>query len=173
MVSSKEKVFESLTKDVAESQHLIFTEYQGLKVNEIEELRKCLKSLNSRYYIPKNKILSIVFKNKELNSLSEGLKGPIGLVFVKNQDPVQSLKKVIQFAKDHNNLKLKSGFICGRYLTIKELSAVANLPSKEVLIAQTVFGIKMNLVNLVNVLKNNHVKLVCTIEQIKKVKEKN
>lgn len=172
VLQAKKEVYEQLTKEVSSSPHLVFTEYQGLSVLEIEDLRKSLRSMNSKYQVPKNKILSLVFKNNNLEQLTQGLNGPIGLVLIKEEDPVQILKKLIQFAKDHAKFKLKSGYMFGKLLSLLEITKVANLPSKDVLIGKSVLTIKMPLIKLMNVLKANQTNMVCVLEQIKNQKEK-
>ncbi|OGS25834.1 MAG: 50S ribosomal protein L10 [Elusimicrobia bacterium RIFOXYB2_FULL_48_7] len=172
VLQSKKEVFEKLTKEIGSSPHLVFTEYQGLTVLETEELRKHLRSLNSKYQIPKNKILSLVFKSNKLEQLAQGLAGPMGLVFIKNDDPVQALKKLLQFSKDHNKFKLKSGYMFGKLLSLPEMTRVANLPSKEILIGQSIIMMKMPFIRLMNAMKSSQGNLVCVLQQIKNKKEK-
>ncbi len=164
---NKQQQLEHLLNDIKSSKGFLFTEYQGLKVEELSTLRKTLKTVDSKYCVVKNTLLSIALKNAGIE-LIEKLKGSIGLVLINNEkDPVGPTKKVIEFCNEHEKLKIKSGYLFGKNFTLREIIEISKLPGKDVLISQLIGLLQGKIFNLINVLEANLYNLVYVLNQIK------
>lgn len=169
---NKQQHLENLINHIKNSEGFLFTEYQGLKVEELNELRKNLRGVNSKYCVTKNTLMSIALRNTGIEIPLDQIKGPVGLVFVNNkEDPVNPVKKVIEFSKEHEKLKIKSGYLFGKFFQLKEVIELSKLPSKDVMISQFIGLLKGQIFNLVSVLKCNLYNLVSVLNQIKQRKE--
>jgi large subunit ribosomal protein L10 len=113
----------------------LLTEYRGLKVSELGELRTALRGSSTEYKVLKNTLASIAAKDKGHDDLLQYLEGPTAVAFVKG-DAVQAAKDLSEFAKNHPALVLKGGLVEGRVLNPDEVKQLATLESREVLLAK-------------------------------------
>jgi len=165
----KTAVVDELSKSIIGSTGMILTEYQGLSVAEISELRAKLRKQNCQYKVIKNTLAKIAFKGTELESFAGNFSGPTAVV-VQKGDPTISAKTVIDFAKDHAKLKLMLGFLSGKVLTPSEIKNLASLPSKEVLVGKMLGAMKSPLYGLVNVMSGTIRNFAYVLKAIKKQK---
>ena len=128
---------------------VLLTEYRGLTVQQISELRKQLRAVSAEY---KNRLAKIAVSASELEVLKPQLTGPIALVVSKN-DPVAVAKAVSTFARTNQALTIKGGYVDGRFMQPDALKALSELPSKEALRAQLVGAISGPLTQLVSLLQ--------------------
>ncbi len=158
---------ENRIKDyLKESRSVFVIAYSKLSSPDMSSLRRLLKGAGARVFVAKNSIARRALKDSGLESVVKLIEGPCGLVFIKDE-PVASSKALCDFSKDHENLKLAGGFFNDKVLEVKDIQAMAKLPSKEVLRAQVVMGLKFPIVGLVMVLKGNLRKVVYCLEQIR------
>ncbi|MEW6618090.1 MAG: 50S ribosomal protein L10 [bacterium] len=150
-IIKKEKQVSELKEKLSKTSSAILTDYRGLTVKEITDLRRKFRTAGIEYKIIKNNIIFRAVKESDLDALSEYLQGPTAIAFSLN-DPVAPVKFLIDFSKEYKKLELKAGIIQGKVLKADELTQVSKLPPKEVLIAQVVGGMKAPLVGVVNVL---------------------
>ena len=136
--SSKAGAKKAAVAEIAESfrtaQATVLTEYRGLKVSEITELRRALGSEVS-YSVVKNTLTKIAAKDAGVEGLDAQLEGPTALAFV-NGDPVSAAKALRDFAKTHPLLVIKGGVMDGAPITAADLKKLADLESREVLLAK-------------------------------------
>ncbi|MDR0977679.1 MAG: 50S ribosomal protein L10 [Endomicrobium sp.] len=132
---------------------LILTEYHGLKVEEISILRSKLKTLNCEYVIVKNTLMDIAFKEIGIET-DYDFSGPTALV-IENGDVVLPAKVVVDFTKENNKLKIKAGFLEGKFVTALIIEKLSLLPSKEILIAKMLASMNVPITKFVNVLAAN------------------
>ena len=131
----------------------ILAEYRSLTTGELTELRVALKKNNAEFRILKSRAVK---KGVEANSpktlpIAVDFKGPIGVVYIYG-DAAATAKTVLNFEKDHEHFKVKSGLIDGRRLATAELKVIADLPSREVLLATVASMILQPAQKLVTVL---------------------
>ena len=169
VTQEKEQLVSALTEKFKNMGGFILTNYQGLKVSELSELRKDLKKINSQYIILKNTFASIILKELKMEGLLKDLKGPTAVLII-NGDPVSAAKKVTSFSKEHEHLKIKAGHMFGKTVSVAEINSIAVLPSREVLLGKLTGVLKANLFGLVNVLQAPIRKLVYTIDAASKKK---
>jgi large subunit ribosomal protein L10 len=159
----KEQEIAGLNEKFKKMGGMIVTSYQGLNVGELCELRKDLKKINSQYIVVKNTFATIALKELKMEGLAKELTGPTAVLVI-NGDPVSAAKKIISFSKEHEHLKIKSGFIFDKIVSAEEIGKIAVLPSREVLLGKFTGVLKMTLVGFVNVLQAPIRKLVYTLD---------
>ena len=117
----------------------IFADYKGLKALEADELRKALRGKDTEVKVLKNNIGRLIAKDGALgedgNGLMDRLVGPTLVAFAYG-DPAAAAKVINNFAKDHEALKIKEGLFGKKLLRSAEVTQLAELPSREVLLAQ-------------------------------------
>ncbi len=131
----KVAIVEELKNRFGDSAAVLVTEYRGLKVAELEELRRELRSKGAEIKIFKNTLVRIAASQSGNSVVEPLLEGPTALTFVKN-DPAAIAKSLREFAKTRPALILKGGLMGGKRLGVEETLALADLPSREVLLAQ-------------------------------------
>ena len=131
---------------------VLLTEYRGLTVQQISELRKHLRAVSAEYKVVKNRLAKIAVSASELEVLKPQLTGPVALV-VSKDDPVAVAKAVSTFARTNQALTIKGGYVDGQFMQPDALKALSELPSKEALRAQLVGAISGPLTQLVSLLQ--------------------
>ncbi|MCL1971490.1 MAG: 50S ribosomal protein L10 [Endomicrobia bacterium] len=145
---------------------MILTEYHGLSVEEISELRAKLRPLNSEYTVVKNTLSEIALKEAGIDA-GDNFSGPTALV-IQNGDIVSPAKVIMEFAKTHEKLKVKAGFMEGKFINAAMVEQLSSLPSKEVLIAKMLGSMNSPITGFVNVLAANIRGLVTVLDAISK-----
>jgi large subunit ribosomal protein L10 len=156
---AKAEKIDELKGRLAGAQAAVLTEYRGLTVQQLSELRKQLKVAAAEYRVVKNRLARIAMEGSPLAPLQKHLTGPIGLVIVR-KDPVAVAKALTAFARTNPALAVKVGVIDGQLLEPKELRAVADMPSRETLRGQIVGAVQGPLAQLVGLLNAPHRELV-------------
>ena len=131
---------------------VLLTEYRGLTVQQLGELRRQLRAVSAEYKVVKNRLAKIAVSASELEVLKPQLTGPVALV-VSKDDPVAVAKAVSTFARTNQALTIKGGYVDGRFMQPDALKALSELPSKEALRAQLVGAISGPLTQLVSLLQ--------------------
>ena len=133
-MAQKEASVAELTKHFEDSTAVLLTEYRGLTVAELKELRNTIRQ-DAEYAVVKNTLTKIAANNAGITSLDDDLKGPSAIAFV-HGDPVAVAKGLRAFAKAHPLLVIKGGFFDGNPLSADEVNKYASLESREVLLAK-------------------------------------
>jgi large subunit ribosomal protein L10 len=120
---------------------VLLTEYRGLSVQQISELRKQLRAVSAEYKVVKNRLARLAVSSSPLEALSPHLKGPIGVIIAKD-DPVAVAKTLQTFTRTNQALTVKVGYVEGQVLKADGLKALADLPSKEAVRAQIVGAVQ-------------------------------
>lgn len=121
----------------------VLTEYRGLTVAQLKSLRKALGG-NAQYAVVKNTLTAIAAKDAGLEGLDDALAGPSAIAFVTG-DPVEAAKGLRDFAKANPALVIKGGVLDGRPLTAEDITKLADLESREVLLAKAAGAMKAKL----------------------------
>ncbi len=164
--AQKQKIVEDLKERIERQKMMVFFDFTGLKGKELFELRKKLKTSESELRVAKKTLLKLVFEKEGLKIDTEKLKGEIAVAFG-FKDEISAAKIVHQFQKKHKLLKILGGFFENEFKGAQDIVFLANLPTKEELLAILVGTINAPLFNLVNVLQGNIRNLVYIISQIK------
>ena len=112
----------------------LVTEYRGLSVTSLAELRRSLGD-SASYRVAKNTLVKRAAAEAGIEGLDELFVGPTAIAFVKGE-AVDAAKAIKTFAKDHKALVIKGGYMDGRPLSVAEVEAIADLESREVLLAK-------------------------------------
>ncbi len=126
---------EELRERFDSSSAVLLTEYRGLKVSELEALRRRMRESGGEYKIFKNTFVRFVANDKGLTDLIPLLEGPTGIAFVKN-DAAGVAKAIREFSREHPLLVIKGGVLGENLLDAKEVTALAELPSRDVLLSK-------------------------------------
>lgn len=131
---------------------VVLTEYRGLKVNELGELRAKLRDAGAEYKVYKNTLATIAVRDLEIDEIAEMLEGPTATVFAMS-DPVAAAKALAEFAKDHELLVIKGGILGGKTLDAAAIQALSKLDSREVMLAKIAGMFVSPIQSMANVLK--------------------
>jgi len=132
-----------LTDQFRESNATVLTEYRGLTVAQLKQLRRTLSG-NATFAVVKNTLTAIAAKEAGVDGVDAHLAGPSAIAFVTG-DPVEAAKGLRDFAKAHPALVIKGGVLDGRALTAADVSKLADLESREVLLAKAAGAMKAKL----------------------------
>lgn len=136
----KVAIVDELKERFDSSSAVLLTEYRGLKVSELETLRRRLRENGGEYKIFKNTFVRFAANDKGLVDLIPLLEGPTGLTFVEG-DAVEVAKALRDFAKENPELVIKGGILGDAMVGAKDITALADLPSRDVLLARIAGGL--------------------------------
>ncbi|MCK5891372.1 MAG: 50S ribosomal protein L10 [Aeromicrobium sp.] len=137
-----------LAENFRESNGAVLTEYRGLTVKQLQELRRLLGETAS-YAVAKNTLTKIAAKEAGVEIDDALLTGPTAIAFISG-DPVETAKGLRDFAKANTPLVIKGGFLDGKQLSADEIKKLADLESREVLLAKMAGAMKGSLQNAVS-----------------------
>jgi large subunit ribosomal protein L10 len=151
-LDEKKKIVEELHERLTKSKVVIVTDYKGLNVETMTELRRKLREEQIDYQVVKNTLLIRAAKETGVALIQDQLKGPsaIALSF---DDPVAPAKVLMEFAKKNEKLEIKAGVMEDQVLDLASIKALAALPSREALLSQllsAMVGVPTGLVRALN-----------------------
>ncbi len=133
--ADKTAVIDEVAEKVSETTAAVVTEYRGLTVAEISSLRRTLRAAGADYKVFKNTLVKRAISGTPAEPLGEFLAGPTAIAWIKGD--ISGVAKALRdFAKATPTLVIKGGVLDGRALSAKDLGALADLPSREVLLSQ-------------------------------------
>ena len=147
-----------LTEDFRSANATVLTEYRGLSVTSMKELRRALGS-NTKYSVVKNTLTKIAAKDAGVDIDPSLLAGPSALAFIKG-DPIDAAKSLKNFSKENPFLVIKGGIFEGKSVTVAEIMKLADLESREVLLSK-----------LAGAMKGSLAKAIRTIDALRLKKE--
>ncbi|MAV05719.1 MAG: 50S ribosomal protein L10 [Candidatus Pelagibacter sp.] len=124
---AKKNYIEEMKKNFTSNESIMIAQYQGLNVNELDELRKQLREKGILFKITKNKITKIAIKDSPVKDLEKYFTGPTAAAM--SSDAITTAKILTKFAKSHDKLKIVAGFMDGKVLDNKEVAIIATLPT--------------------------------------------
>lgn len=169
-IEEKEQIVHELKDKFLKSKVVIVTDYQGLDVSTINELRRKLRTAGIEYRVAKNTLLIRASEGTEISLIKDKFKGP-SAVALGYEDPVAPAKVLTEFADQNNKLEIKIGVLKGKVLELKDIKALATLPSREILLAQLFSVMQGTPASLVRALNQLPAKLVYVLNAIKEKKE--
>ena len=164
-MAQKEASVAELTKNFEDSTAVLLTEYRGLTVAELKELRNSIRQ-DAEYAVVKNTLTKIAARNAGVEGLDDDLKGPSAIAFV-HGDPVAVAKGLRAFAKAHPLLVIKGGYFDGAALSPAEVNKLADLESREVLLAKLAGAMKASLTKAAYVFNALPSKAVRTVDALR------
>jgi large subunit ribosomal protein L10 len=154
-----------LTEELGNIQGTIVTDYRGLTVAQITDLRRRLRKVGAKYQVTKNTLFRIALSNRNLPDLGEVLEGPSAMIFAEG-DPVEATKVLMAFVKElRKDLPaVKGGLLGARVMTPADVNALATLPPREQIYANLLGTMQTPVANVVSVLGAVLQNLVGTLE---------
>jgi len=166
----KKQVVQDIQDRLQNANLVIFTDYRGMSVGEINALRAKFKAAGAEYKVVKNTLTRLALEKAGLEDLLPYIEGPNAVLF-SSSDPVESAKILFDFARTNKNLEVKVGYLEGKVIGTDEIRSLSTLPSREVLVAQVLGGLQAPLYGLAYVLKANLSGLVRALDAIREQKE--
>lgn len=151
-LDSKKQVVEEIKGKLQDAAAAVIVDYKGLNVKEATELRKRFRDAGVEYKVYKNTLVKIAVKDTAYEKLSDELVGVNGIAIGTN-DPLAPAKILFDFNKEFKKLELKSGVVEGVYYNPDMIKELAQVPSKEVLIAKLLGSFKAPISNFAYLVK--------------------
>ncbi len=154
---AKVAIVEELNEKFAGASAVVLTEYRGLKVSELEKLRHALVQAGGSFKVYKNTLVKFATDNAGIDGVTPFLEGPTALAFV-DSDVVAVAKVLRDFAKANPSLVIKAGILGESVISAADTVALADLPSREVLLSQLaglIAAPMRNFASLLNALPQN------------------
>lgn len=156
---------------LSSSKGVILVNYAGLNVADDTELRKQMREAGIKYLVAKNTFLRIAAKEAGLEGLDAYLEHNTAVAF-SPEDPVAPAKILNDFSKKHEALQLKCGALDGKVISVEEVKALAELPSREELLAKLLGSMQAPISGAVNVLQGVIRNFVYVVDAVREKKEK-
>ena len=134
---TKEQIVSELQGKLKEAKLGVLTSFSGMNVAKMEAIRTALRKSNAELKVVKNTLLGIASKETDFSILADHFKWPVAVV-LSHKDPVGPTKVLIDFAKKNPELEIKIGVLDGKLLTKSDITALAELPSRDVLLGKLV-----------------------------------
>ena len=166
----KEEAVARLTDKFRDADAIILTEYRGLSVPQVADLRNKL-GRDTSYNVAKNTLARIAAKEAGIEGLDEMLAGPCAITFVKG-DYVNAAKALRDFAKDNQALIVKGGFIDGAVADADAMEKIADLESRDVLLSRMAGALKGTMSKAANLFVAVPTKAVRTFDALREKQEK-
>jgi large subunit ribosomal protein L10 len=168
-MANKEASVAELTEKFQSSAAVLLTEYRGLTVAQLKELRTSI-SADATFAVVKNTLTKIAANNAGISSFDDELVGPSAIAFV-HGDPVAVAKGLRDFAKANPLLVVKGGYFDGNALTAAEVGKLADLESRDVLLAKLAGAFKASLFGAAYLFNAPLSKAVRTVDALREKQE--
>lgn len=147
----KEQIANELNASFARSKVVILTDYKGLNVTTLNGLRSKLRTEGVTYKVVKNTLLVRASAHTDAALIKQHFKGPSAIAFSET-DPVAPARVLTAFAKENEKFEIKAGVLNGKVLSVQDIKALADLPSRDVLLARLLGALNAVPTGLVQVL---------------------
>lgn len=163
---AKVELVSDLRELVGQTTAAILTDYRGLSVAELTDLRKKLRAVDGEYRVVKNTLFKLAASGSmPISEMSEHLTGPTAIGFAKG-DPVAVAKILLDYAREHKAMSVKAGVMDGRILTTDQVEALSKTPPREVLISQVLGSLQSPIAGFVGTLNGIISNFVFTLQAI-------
>ena len=169
-IEAKKQIVLELKEKMEQSKGIIFYDYRGLNVGEVTELRNKFREAGVEYHVIKNSMLRRAADMLEIEGLDQYLAGPTAVAFGIN-DPVAPAKVLVEFVKKVKKTEINSGVLGKKVVDLKGIDALAELPSREQLIAQLAGTLNAPITGLATSLSGIICKLGYALNAVKEQKE--
>ena len=159
ILNQKKEEVSNLAAKIKEAKVVLLTDYRGINVSDVTDLRTKLRNSEVEYKVIKNNITKRALEECGITELDDVLEGPTAVI-IGNKDYLDACKIVYGYAKENEFYKIKGGIIDGKVVSVDEIVTLAKLPSKETLIGM-----------LAGALLGNLSKLAVALSEVGKQKE--
>jgi len=169
-IEPKKQFVQQLNERFGKSKIVILTDYKGLDVGAITELRRQLREAKVEFEVIKNTMLRLASDGTDVALIRDNFKGPSAIA-ISYDDPVAPAKILSDFAKKNQNLELKIGVMNGKVLDLASIKALSSLPSREELLAQVLSAMIAVPTSFVRALNDVPVRMLNVLQAVKDQKE--
>jgi large subunit ribosomal protein L10 len=163
----KAAAISELGEGIGKATNAFVIAFKGITVPQVTELRRQVRDTNSTYVVVKNTLALIAVKDSPLTALKDQFNGPTAVAFNRT-DAVALAKALTKFAKDVPAISFKGAMLNGQIVPADQIQAIANLPSREALIAKLLYVMQSPIRGLVTVLQANIRNIAVVLDQIAK-----
>lgn len=168
----KQQLLNSLREKFSRAKGMVITDYKGMTVAEMAELRRQLRGSDVEFRVVKNTLLRIAVRDTALAPAEGSFKGPVGIA-IGYGDPVAAAKDVFEFAKKNQKLKVTGGVIENAFYPSEELKAVAALPPRPVMLGILAGALQAPLSQMARLLAASMSNMAYALDALMKKKEGN
>ena len=165
--TGKAETVEALKGAIAAQRGAVVASFRGMTVAEMTALRKKLREVKAEFKVVKNTMIRLAARGTPFQHLNEHFKGPTAVAFT-HGDPVALARAMKEFSAGSPKVTLRAGYLEGRVLSAKEVQALADVPSREVLLSRLVGGLSSPVIRLVQALSGPQRKLVYALDSIRR-----
>lgn len=169
-IEPKKQFVQQLNERFGKSKIVILTDYKGLDVGTITELRRQLREANVEFEVVKNTMLRLASDGTDVALIKDNFRGP-SAVAISYDDPVAPAKILSDFSKKNDKLELKIGVMAGKVLDLSSIKALSSLPSREELLAKVLSAMIAVPTSLVRALNDVPVRMLNVLQAVKEQKE--
>ena len=159
ILNQKKEDVSNLAAEMKEPKLILLTDYRGINVSDVTNLRTDLRNVNAKYSVIKNNITRRALAECGIEGLEDKLVGPTAVI-MSNEDYLEPAKAIYKFSKDNEYYKIKGGVIEGKVMTAEEIITLAKLPSRDTLLSM-----------LAGALLGNISKVAVALDQVRIKKE--
>ena len=159
ILNQKKEEVSKLAAEMKEAKIILLTDYRGINVTDVTNLRTDLRNVNAKYTVIKNNITRRALAEVVIEGLDDKLVGPTAVI-MSNEDYLEPAKAIYNFTKNNDYYKIKGGVIEGKVMTAEEIITLAKLPSRETLLSM-----------LAGALLGNISKVAVALDQVRIKKE--
>lgn len=150
-VELKQPIVEEISAKIKDAQSVVLVDYRGLTVEQDTQLRRNLREAGVVYKVYKNTYMTRAFQGTEFEALAPYLEGP-SAVAIATDDATAPARVIAEFAKKADKLEIKGGVVEGTVYDAKGMAAIANIPSREVLISKLLGSLQSPITNFARVM---------------------
>ena len=150
-VELKQPIVEEISAGIKDAQSVVLVDYRGLTVEQDTELRKKLREAGVVYKVYKNTMMNFAFKGTDFEGLAPYLNGPSAMAY-STEDATAPARVLAEFAKTAKALEIKAGVVEGNVYDAKGMEAIANIPSRDVLISRLLGSMQSPMANFARVI---------------------
>ena len=169
-LAEKKKIVDNLNQRFSKSAIVIVSDYKGLDVSTINDLRRKLREENIEFQVVKNSLLVRAAEQTDVDLIKDQFKGP-NAVALSYTDPVAPAKVLTNFAKDHEELEIKGGVLNGQVLELNDIKTLSAMPSRDQLLGKLVSTLNAVPASFVRTLSEIPKKLLYVLLAVKEQKE--
>ena len=169
-IDKKKEIVKDLNERFSRSKVVIVTDYKGLDVTMINDLRRKLRAHEIEYKVVKNSLLIRASEETDVALIKDSSKGP-SAVALSYEDPVAPAKVLTKFSEEYRNLEIKAGVMDGKVLDLAAIKTISTLPSREELLGKFLSACNGVATGFVRVLNAIPVQFLNVLQAIKEQKE--
>lgn len=166
----KQRIIEDLTSRFHSGPSVFIVEYQGLKVNEMDLLRKKLRKTNTEFRVVKNTLLEKASLGTDMEKMKDFFSGPTAVAICDGESSAAA-KVFIDYREDFPEIKIKGGIFEGEVVDLSRIERIAKLPSRQELLSEFMGLLSAPMGNLVGVLEQARSSIVGVLEGLKEKKD--